>query len=78
MQAKFSDQTLTVPKSPVLGIAEEVSEPLIDRMNQGKGLNSDLPLKPQRKKKNEALFLKLLNGKLDHLKKTENLLCRYY
>jgi len=36
MLANFSDQTLTVPKSTVLGIAEEASEPLIDRMNQRK------------------------------------------
>ena len=67
MLANFSDQTLTVPKSTVLGIAEEASEPLIDRINQRKELNSDSPPKPQRKKKNEALYHKLLNGKLDHL-----------
>ena len=30
MLANFSDQALTVPKSTVLGIAEEASEPLID------------------------------------------------
>jgi hypothetical protein len=29
MLANFSDQTLTVPKSTVLGISEEASEPLI-------------------------------------------------
>jgi len=33
MLVTFSDQTLTVPKSTVLGIAEEASEPLIDRIN---------------------------------------------
>jgi len=63
MLANFSDQTLTVPKSTVLGIAEESSEPMIDRVNQRKELNSDSPLRPQRKKKNEALDRKLLNGK---------------
>ena len=67
MLANFSDQTLTVPKSTVLGIAEEASEPLIDRINQRKEPNSDSPLRPQREKKNEALYRKLLNGKLDHL-----------
>ena len=67
MLANFSDQTLTVPKSTVLGIAEDASEPLIDRINQRKELNSDSPLRPQRKKKNEALYRKLLNEKLDHL-----------
>ena len=67
MLAIFSDQTLIVPKSTVLGIAEEASEPLIHRINQRKEPNSDSPLTPQRKKKNEALYRKLLNGKLDHL-----------
>ena len=52
MLANFSDQTLTVLKSTVLGIADEASEPLIDRINQRKELNSDSPLRPQRKKKN--------------------------
>jgi len=50
--ANFSDQILTVSKSTVLGISEELSDPLIDKINQGKELNSDSPLKPQRKKKN--------------------------
>jgi len=36
MLANFSDQTLTVPKSTVLGIAEEASEPLIENMKQRK------------------------------------------
>jgi len=36
MLANFSDQALTVPKSTVLGLAEEVSEPLIDKINQRK------------------------------------------
>jgi len=40
MLVNFRDQTLTVPKSTVLGIAEEASEPLIDRINQRKELNS--------------------------------------
>ena len=71
MLANFSDQTLTVPKAIVLGIAEEVSKPLIDRINNGKELNFESPLKPHRKKKNEALYRNLLNGKLDHLNKED-------
>jgi hypothetical protein len=67
MLANFSDQTLTVAKSTVLGIVEEASEALIDRVNQRKEPDSDRPQKPQRKKKNKALYRKLLNGKLDHL-----------
>jgi hypothetical protein len=71
MLANFSDQTLTVPKSTVLGIAEEVSEPLVEKINQGKGANANLSQKPERKKKNKALYNKLLNGKLDHLKQED-------
>jgi hypothetical protein len=33
MLANFSDQTLTVPKSTVLGIAEEMSEPLVGKIH---------------------------------------------
>jgi len=51
MLANFSDQTLTVPKSTVLGIAEEASEPLIDRINQRKELNFHSPLGLRGKRK---------------------------
>jgi len=78
MLANISDQKLTVPKSTVLGTTEEASEPLIDKINQRKELNSDSPLRPQRKRENEALYSKLLNGKFDNLNQKENLLCRYY
>jgi hypothetical protein len=78
MLANFSDQTLTVPKSTVLGITEDMSELLVEKINQGKETNANLSQKPKRKKKNEALYNKLLNGKLDHLnRKTRNLLNRY-
>jgi hypothetical protein len=50
MLAYFSDMALNVHKATVLGIAEEVSESLIDKKIRGK-LNSDSPLKPHRKKK---------------------------
>jgi len=67
MLANISDQTLAVPKSTVLGITEEVSKPLIDKINQRKELNSDLPFRPQRKKENEASYSKLLNGEFDNI-----------
>ena len=56
MLASFSDETLTVPKSTVPGIAEEASQPLIDRINQIKELNSDSPLRPHRKRKMKLYF----------------------
>ena len=34
--ANFSSETLTIPKVTVLGLAEEASEALIDKINAGK------------------------------------------
>ena len=63
MVANFSNEALTIPKATVLGVAEEISESLVDSINS----NSDLPVKPRRKRRNEALYQKLLQSKLDHL-----------
>jgi hypothetical protein len=70
MLANFSDQTLTVPKSTVLGIAEEVSEPLVEKIM---ARNAKWPQKPGREKKNEALYGKVFKGKLDHLKQEDGI-----
>jgi len=67
MLANFNDQTLTGPKSTVLGMAEEASEPLIDKINQRKEIILIGHLKLRGKRKIEALYRKLLNGKLDLL-----------
>jgi len=56
MVANFTNEALTIPKTTILGITEEVSESLVDRINT----DSDQPTKPQRKKRNEAVYLKLL------------------
>jgi hypothetical protein len=63
MEANFVQENLTVPKATILGKAEEVSEPLVEKINA----NSDFPTRPSRKKENEALYQKLLQNKLDHL-----------
>ena len=63
MVANFTSEELVIPKSTILGIAEEISEPLVDCINA----DFDQPMKPCRKKRNEALYQKLLQGKLDHL-----------
>jgi len=65
MLADFSSETLTVPKATVLGLAEEVSEPLVNKVN------SDAPIKPRKREKNYALYQMLLPGKLDHLSRKE-------
>jgi len=62
MLANFSEETLTVPKHTVLGIAQQVSEDLIDKTNAESESDTNKPLKRQ---KNEALYKKLLPGKLD-------------
>ena len=53
-----------MPKHTVLGIAQQVSEELIDKVNAESESDSDRPLT---RKKNEVLYKKLLPGKLNHL-----------
>ena len=56
--AIFSSETLTVPKPTVLGLAEEVSEPVVNQ------INSDPQIEPRKREKNEALnAFSLPNGK---------------
>ena len=62
MLANFSHGTLTLPKSTVLGVAEEVSEELVDKINKPEQTSLDSPARPRRKRKNEALYRKLLGG----------------
>jgi hypothetical protein len=66
MLANFSHENLTLPMSTVLGVAE-VSEELIDRINKPEQANLESPTRLRRKQKNEALYNKLVGGKLDHL-----------
>ena len=66
MLAKFSNEPLTIPKATVLGVAEGISESLVDRINAGQA-SPNSPTKPPRKRKNEALHHTLLQGKLEHL-----------
>jgi len=54
MLANFSNEPLVVPKATVLGITEEISEPLVDSINAGCKSDTDSPTKPCRRKKNEA------------------------
>ena len=60
MITNFSDEALTVPKATVLGVAEEMSESVVDRINTvgQSSVNTS---------KNIELYRKLLKGKLEHL-----------
>jgi len=53
MLANFSQEELILPKATVLGLAEEVSETLIDQ------INTESSTRSQGKAKNEALYKKL-------------------
>jgi len=69
--ANFSDETLIIPKSTVTGIAEPVSEALANLVNSGEQTGAKSPTVHRREKRNEALYSKLLQGKLDHLSQEE-------
>jgi hypothetical protein len=68
MLTNFSQQELTLPKATVLGLPEKVSETLIDQINIEKPQDTESPTSPQEKARNEALYKKLLGGKLYHLR----------
>ena len=69
--ATFSGETLIVPKATVLGIAEEVSEDLVNRVNAESVSNTNSPARPPSKRKKEHFYSHLLQGKLDHLRPEE-------
>ena len=62
--ANFSEETLTIPNATILGIAEEVPEQLIDKINSISQTDSQTPRRPPRQKKNESLYHKLLQCNL--------------
>jgi hypothetical protein len=70
--ANFTKETLTIPKATVLGIAEEVSEQLVDKINPGNNTDLQAPHRPPRQNE-KVLYDKLLQGKLDHLKQEDRL-----
>ena len=67
MIVNFTNKELTVPKATILGVAEEMSESIVDKINAQTECNADIPTKPPRTMRNEALYNKLLQRKVDHL-----------
>jgi len=51
MLANFSEEMLTVPKNIVLGVAQQVSEQLIDKINAESESDSDRPLTRKKERK---------------------------
>jgi hypothetical protein len=68
MLANFTEESLTIPKATVLGVAADVSESLVDSINTPNKCSPSSPTKSPRVGKNDALYGKLLRGKLDHIK----------
>jgi hypothetical protein len=66
MITNFSDEALTVPKATVLGIPEEVSESVVDKINTGQP-SVNTPGETSNGGRNKELYQKLLKGKLEHL-----------
>jgi hypothetical protein len=71
MLANFSQEELTLPKATVFGLAEKVSEDLIDHIYFGNPRGTESLIVPQWETRNKALYNILLGGKLDHLGKNE-------
>ena len=60
--SKFQYEPLTINKATVLGVAEKIAKSISDKVKLGEQSGSDSPTKPRRKRKNEALYCKLLKG----------------
>jgi hypothetical protein len=71
MVANFSDEELTLPKATVLGVAEEVTESVIESINAGNESGEYRKDKQGNLNRNKALYRKFLKGKVDHLSKGE-------
>lgn len=67
MLANFSQETHTLPRYAAIGVAEEVSEDLINKINKPESSDVEVPQRPKRKRRDEVLYTRLLAGKLDHL-----------
>ena len=55
MVANFSKEELTIHKATVLGVAEEITKELVNKINAGDKPKSDLVKDRRRKKRNELL-----------------------
>jgi len=70
MITNFSDEALTVPKATVLGVAEEVLESVVDKINTGQS-SVNTPDETSKGVRNRELYQRLLKGKLEHLPQHE-------
>jgi hypothetical protein len=68
MLANYSREELTLPNATLLGVAEEISEKIVDAINAEKTTDTGFLT---RKRANSRLYCKLLKDKLDHLDSKE-------
>jgi len=67
----FSNDELIIPKATVLGVAEEMTGEVAEKTNSEGKEGPSLHNPAQKIKRNENLYRKLLQGKLNHLKEEE-------
>jgi hypothetical protein len=67
MLANYSREELTLPNATVLGVAQEISEKIVDAINDEKTTDTGFFTR----RANSRLYYKLLKGKLDHLDSKE-------
>jgi hypothetical protein len=58
----LSGENLTPPKSTVFGVAEEVSEQIVNRIIPAYQTDSKNPTSPPRQRKSEALYIKFFTA----------------
>jgi hypothetical protein len=58
---------LTIPEATVLGVADEILEPLVGRINAGNGSESGLTTIQQSTRKKHSPVSEVVKRKLDHL-----------
>ena len=71
MVTNFSNEELIVPKATVLGVAEEMTGEIVEKTNLEGKEGPSLHNPAQKKKRNEDLYRKLLQGKLIRLTEDE-------
>ena len=71
MVTNFSDEALTVPKATVLGVAEEVLESVVDKINTVGQSSVNTPDETSKGVRNIELYQRILKGKLEHLPQHE-------
>jgi len=57
MITNFSNETLTVPKATVLGIAEEISESIVDKIKEKASLVLTSPMSPTAVRRTRCFFI---------------------